>query len=99
MTETAAVFKDARIWVSFSGENLQFLYCVLPSYNGFFEVEAIWAAASDISAGMVDIVSGKHNDLVGQKRNFKKSQIQASDHRCGCARCLAMNGYAQIFIL
>lgn len=35
MTETVAAFRAARVRVSFSGEYLQFLYCVLPSYNGF----------------------------------------------------------------
>jgi hypothetical protein len=35
MTSTAAAFRLARICTSFSGENLQFLYWVLPSYRGF----------------------------------------------------------------
>lgn len=35
MTATAAALRDARTWASLSGEYLQFLYCVLPSYKGF----------------------------------------------------------------
>src|ERR1700677_3932924 len=34
MTETAAAFREARTTTSCSGEYLQFLYCVLASYNG-----------------------------------------------------------------
>jgi len=41
MTVTAAAFRESRICVSFSGENLQFLYCVLASYNGFFAGEPL----------------------------------------------------------
>jgi hypothetical protein len=67
MTETAAAFREARIRVSSSGENLQFLYCVLPSYNGFFAAEPLGDAVCDTWAGM---------DISSAQKGTRKSQIQ-----------------------
>jgi hypothetical protein len=66
MTETAAAFREARIRVSFSGENLQFLYCVLPSYKGFL-AELLGDAICGTWAGM---------DISSAKKATSQSQIQ-----------------------
>ena len=68
MTETAAVFREARIRVSSAGENLQFLYCVLPSYKGFLAAELLEDAVCGTWVG-IDIESSA-------KKATSQSQIQ-----------------------
>lgn len=77
MTETAAAFKEARIWERCSGEYLQFLNCVLPSYKGFFVDDSFTNVES------VDDTSAAMAVLVVLKRESKRF-----DHRC--ARWLYM---------
>lgn len=66
MTATAATFKEARIWASFSGEYLQFLNCVLASYSGFF-TEGIYVAVAAITSAAIFDVESKE----AKPSNFK----------------------------